>query len=93
MDDALREQRDNQLIKLFMGHNRFGHGQIPKVVGDKILRVWIEKHSVECWKCLLVGYMTTVYVYVRSVSVENWLDGMSIGLGDDHSLNVHPLRV
>ena len=55
---------------------------------DKILRVWIKKHSVECWMCLLVGYVTTMYVYIQSVPVENWLDGMSIGLGDDHSWNV-----
>ena len=34
---------------------------------DKILLVWIETHSVECWKCLLVGYVMTLYAYIRSV--------------------------
>ena len=89
VDDALWEQRDNQLTKLLMGHNQFGHEQTLKLMDDKKLLVWIEKHSVECWKCLLVGYVMTMYVYVRLVRFRTrWMVCQL-----DQSLNGDWLRV
>lgn len=45
MDDELCYEGDIHLLKLFMGHNRYGHGHKLDFMSE-MFSTWIEKHIV-----------------------------------------------